>query len=74
MCTCVLLHLGEHTLYRFRAGNVNSVTLSNKFTVSYGDIQMTVYSDILVYLERFKNLETGFFVKQYGYCSRSEQR
>ena len=32
----LLLHHGEHTLYRLRAGNVNSVTL-----LSYGDIQMT---------------------------------
>ena len=29
------------TFYKFRAGNVNSVTLLNKFTVSYKDIQMT---------------------------------
>ena len=33
-----------------------------------------MYSNTLIHLERFKNLEKGFFVKQYGYCSRSEQR
>ena len=42
VCAYLLLHHGEHAFYRFRAGNVNSVTLSNKFIVSYGDIQMTM--------------------------------
>ena len=42
MRTYVLLHHGEYTFYRFIAANVNSVsTLSKKFTVSYGDMQMT---------------------------------
>ena len=30
------------TFYKFRDGNVSSVTLSNKFMVSYEDIQMTM--------------------------------
>ena len=29
------------TFYKFRAGNVNSVTLTNKFMASYRDIEMT---------------------------------
>ena len=33
--------IGEITFYRLR-GNVNSVTLLNKFMVSYGDIQMAM--------------------------------
>ena len=32
-----------------------------------------MYSNTLVHLECFKNLKRGFFVKQYGYCSQSEQ-
>ena len=39
--TYVRTYYREHTFYRFRAGNVNNYTLSNKFRVSYGDIQMT---------------------------------
>ena len=51
-----------------------TIILSNKFTMSYGYTGDHMYSNTLVHLERFKNLERGFFVKQYGYCSRSEQR
>ena len=44
----------------------------------YGELRRytddRVYSNTLVHLGRFKNLERGFFIKQYGYCSRSEQR
>ena len=54
----LLLHHGKHTFYRIRAGNVNSVKLLNTFTVSYGDDN--VYSNTLVHLERFNNMERGF--------------
>ena len=55
----LLLHQGEHTFYRFR-GNVNSVNYT--FKLRYTDDH--VYSNALVHLEHFKNLERGF-VKQY---------
>ena len=52
-CAYLLLHHGEYnTFYRFRAGNIKGVTLSNKFTVSYGDIQMTTCILTLWNLER----------------------
>ena len=43
MCVRVYYYTTEsiRTFYKFRADNVNSVTLLNKFMVSYGDIQMT---------------------------------
>ena len=70
MCMRVYLHTTPPQSYRFRASNVNS---ANKFMLwKYTDDH--VYSNTLFHLERFKNLERGFFAKQYGYCSRSEQR
>ena len=52
MYAYLLLHQGEHTFYRFRG--VNSVTLSNKFTMSYGDTQMVfTWSALRIWREDF---------------------
>ena len=43
------------------------------FQIIYSELQRYtddhIYSNTLVYLERFMNLERGCFVKQYRYCS-----
>ena len=50
-----LLHHREHTFYRFRASNINSVIYSE--LRKYADDH--VYSNTSVHLEHFKNQERG---------------
>ena len=49
------------TFYNFRAGNINSLTLLNEFTVTYRDnTDDHMYSNTLIHLELFKSLWRGF--------------